>query len=399
MRLDWEIAKRGWRRYAAYPAAAWAGAFTNSVFGFMQAYVLLALFRHRTDVGGYDVGDAVTYVWLAQALIMTVYVFGWDELALRIRDGSIATDLSRPLNPQRYWLAFDLGRAPFHFIFRGHPAVPDRRVRLRPPLPHAAARGRLRRSASFLAVVVSLGFRFLYNVGRVLDRRPPRRLASLGHRCLFFSGMTLPLAFFPDWLETFARVLPFASIVQVPIDVYLGKHTGLDLVGVLALQAAWAVALLALGRVALDARHAEAGGAGWLRASRSTAAWPARNIRAQLQYRVSFVLDLIATFLISFLDFLAVLILFHNVPRLAGWSVHEVAFLYGISSIAFALAELLVGHIEQLAHAGLRTGTFDVLLARPRGTLYQVVGERASAAPARQGAAGARRLRLRARGR
>ena len=95
------------------------------------------------------------------------------------------------------------------------------------------------------------------------------------------------------------------------------------------------------------------------------------NIRAQLQYRVSFVIDLIATFLISFLDFLAVLILFHNVPRLAGWSVHEVAFLYGTSAIAFALAELLVGHSEQLAMR-LRTGTFDVLLARPRGTLYQV---------------------------
>ena len=63
--------------------------------------------------------------------------------------------------------------------------------------------------------------------------------------------MTLPLAFFPHWLETFARVLPFASIVQVPIDVYLGKHTGLDLVWVLGVQAAWAVALLALGRVAL----------------------------------------------------------------------------------------------------------------------------------------------------
>src|SRR5947207_14881861 len=63
LRLDWEIAKRGFRRYAAYPAATWAGVFTNTVFGFMQAYVLLAVYRHRTDVGGYDAGDTVTYVW------------------------------------------------------------------------------------------------------------------------------------------------------------------------------------------------------------------------------------------------------------------------------------------------------------------------------------------------
>ena len=69
---------------------------------------------------------------------MTVYVFGWTELALRIRDGSIATDLSRPLDPQRYWLAFDLGRAPYHLIFRGVLPVRGRRARLRAALPVAA---------------------------------------------------------------------------------------------------------------------------------------------------------------------------------------------------------------------------------------------------------------------
>jgi ABC-type uncharacterized transport system permease subunit len=96
VRLDWEIAKRGWRRYAAYPWATAAGVLTNTVFGFIQAYILLAVFRHRPQVGDYDASDAVTYVWLAQTLIMTVFIFGWNELALRIRDGSIASDLARP---------------------------------------------------------------------------------------------------------------------------------------------------------------------------------------------------------------------------------------------------------------------------------------------------------------
>jgi len=95
------------------------------------------------------------------------------------------------------------------------------------------------------------------------------------------------------------------------------------------------------------------------------------QIRSQLQYRTSFALDISATFLIAFLDFLAVLIIFHNVPRLAGWTVHEVAFLYGASAVSFALAEMLVGHSEALAQR-LRTGTFDVLLVRPRGTLFQM---------------------------
>jgi ABC-2 type transport system permease protein len=252
VRLDWEIAKRGWRRYAAYPWATAAGVFTNTIFGFIQAYVLLAVYRHRTNVGGYDVADTLTYVWLAQALIMTVYIFGWQELALRIRDGSIATDLARPLDPQRYWLAYDLGRAPYHLIFRGIVpfAVGAFVFDLRYPSPLEA----LAFLASVaLAVVVSLGFRFLYNSAAfwLIDVRGVMILALT--LSLFFSGMILPLTFFPDWLRTIAHAMPFASIIQTPIDVWLGKRHGAALAGVFAVQVVWALVLLGLGRLALRA--------------------------------------------------------------------------------------------------------------------------------------------------
>jgi len=96
------------------------------------------------------------------------------------------------------------------------------------------------------------------------------------------------------------------------------------------------------------------------------------QIRSQLQYRVSFTLDLFGSFLISFVDFLAVLVIFHNVPRLGTWSVSEVAFLYALSSISFAFTDLAIGHLDQFPQK-IRDGTFDILLVRPRGSLYQVV--------------------------
>jgi ABC-2 type transport system permease protein len=250
VRLDWEIAKRGWRRYAAYPWATAAGVFTNTIFGFIQAYILLAVFHNRAHVGSYDAADAVTYVWLAQALIMTVYAFGWTELALRIRDGSIATDLARPLDPQRYWLAFDLGRAPYHLIFRG--VLPFAAGALLFELHYPSPLDLVAFFVSVvLAVVVSLGFRFLYNSAAfwLVDIRGVVTLSLTVS--LFFSGMILPLTFFPSWLRTMAHVLPFASIVQTPIDIWLGKHHGPALVGIIAVQAVWAVVLLGLGRVTL----------------------------------------------------------------------------------------------------------------------------------------------------
>lgn len=98
----------------------------------------------------------------------------------------------------------------------------------------------------------------------------------------------------------------------------------------------------------------------------------AAQMRSQLQYRLSFALDMTGTFLLSFIDFLAVLVIFHNIPRLGGWTVHEVAFLYATSSIAFSLCDLAIGHLD-LFPQRIRDGTFDVLLIRPRGTLFQVL--------------------------
>jgi viologen exporter family transport system permease protein len=98
----------------------------------------------------------------------------------------------------------------------------------------------------------------------------------------------------------------------------------------------------------------------------------AAQMRSQLQYRLSFALDLTGTFLLSFIDFLAVLVIFHNIPRLGGWSVREVAFLYATSSLAFSTCDLLIGHLD-LFPRRIRDGTFDVVLLRPRGTLFQVL--------------------------
>ncbi len=251
VRVDWEIAKRGWRRYAAYPWATVAGAFTNTIFGFLLAYILLAVYRSRADVGGFDAADAVTYVWLSQSMIMTVYIFSWWELAWRIRDGSITTDLLRPLNPQRYWLAFDLGRAPYHFLFRGLPpfVLGALVFELRYPSPLDALAFVV---SLTLAVVVSFGFRFIYNSVAfwLLDFRGVITLSTT--IVVFFSGMAIPLRFMPPALRDICYALPFGSVIQTPVDIWLGKREGAALLGMLALQLFWAVALLAIGQFVLQ---------------------------------------------------------------------------------------------------------------------------------------------------
>lgn len=93
------------------------------------------------------------------------------------------------------------------------------------------------------------------------------------------------------------------------------------------------------------------------------------RIRADWQYRTSFVLFTLAQFLSELLGIVMVLVLFANVDRLAGWSVAEVAFLYGTSSLAFALADVFVSEVELLS-IHIRRGSFDGFLLRPVGPLF-----------------------------
>jgi len=98
----------------------------------------------------------------------------------------------------------------------------------------------------------------------------------------------------------------------------------------------------------------------------------AAQIRSQLQYRLSFALDCFGSFWISFVDFLVVLVIFHNVPSLGAWNVHEVALLYALSSITFSCTDMVIGQLDQFPQK-IRDGSFDIVLVRPRGTLLQVV--------------------------
>jgi ABC-2 type transport system permease protein len=245
LRLDWEIGRRGYARYAAYPAATVAGLFTNTVFGFMRAYVLLALFQGRQSIGGYDASATLTYTWLTQALIMTIYIWGWQDLALRIRSGDIAGDLVRPVHPLRAALAFDLGRAVYHALFRGLPPLLIGALAFRLVAPSGILEWMAFAVSVVLAVVVSYAFRVIYNVAAfwTTDHRGPLLLGAIAAN--IFSGFIIPVAFFPDWLAAIAHATPFPSMVQLPIDIFVGRAVGADVIGVLVVQLAWALGLMA----------------------------------------------------------------------------------------------------------------------------------------------------------
>jgi ABC-2 type transport system permease protein len=95
--------------------------------------------------------------------------------------------------------------------------------------------------------------------------------------------------------------------------------------------------------------------------------------RAQLQYRVSFLLQLAGTTLISVSEFLAILVLFARFDRLGRWTLAEVAMFYGTVNVTWALAEGIGRGFDDFGSL-VKSGDFDRVLLRPRSTVLQVLG-------------------------
>ena len=248
MRLWWEVARRGFRRYATYRWATFAGVFTNTVFGFIRAYVLIALFAAVPRIGAYDRADALTYTFLVQGLIMPLYLWGWLEIAESVQSGQIATDLYRPLDYQMYWLFQDLGRAAYHAIMRGIPPFVVAAIVFDLRLPQHPVTWLAFASSVGLAVTVSYAMRFMVNLSAfwIIDIRGVHALAAAIWTSL--SGFIIPIAFFPDGLRDVIRLLPFVAMIEMPIEIFLEHVRGVDLVATMAVQAAWALVLLGAGR-------------------------------------------------------------------------------------------------------------------------------------------------------
>lgn len=98
------------------------------------------------------------------------------------------------------------------------------------------------------------------------------------------------------------------------------------------------------------------------------------SFRAQMQYRASFALQSIGAFVITGIEFLGVWALFDRFGSLPGWSLAEVAVLYGMVNVTFSVADATARGFD-LFGTMVKSGDFDRLLLRPRSTVLQLAGQ------------------------
>ncbi len=100
------------------------------------------------------------------------------------------------------------------------------------------------------------------------------------------------------------------------------------------------------------------------------------QIRAQMEYRAAFLLEVFATMTTLFLFFLALAQVLQRFGNLGGWRLGEVAFLWGTVEMSFGLMDLIFSGFDPGRFGQrVRQGTFDQLLLRPVNITVQVLGD------------------------
>lgn len=244
-----------YRTTLQYRAAALAGVGTQLFWGFILIMVMEAFFAVGAPAP-MSFADTVSYIWLGQALLA---LMPWNhdrDVEAMVRRGHVAYELLRPLDLYALWFVravawrtagASLRALPIVAIAGGVlPALGAGRWALHPPasaesaLAFAAALGAAVLLGGAITTLVHVSLLWTLS-GEGLARLMPTLV-------IFFSGMVVPLPFFPDWMQPVFEVLPFRGLVDAPFRLYTGHIAPGDAAGPLALSLGWTLALVLGGR-------------------------------------------------------------------------------------------------------------------------------------------------------
>ena len=247
VQLYWAFARVGFVNTLAYRLRYYMGIVTYFLYVSVYYFIWKAIYAHSASIEGFDFSHLLTYIGVGW-IIRSFYFNNIDqELAYQVMEGRLAMDLIKPVNIQVMYVARAAGESVFRLALL---TIPTALVLfLVYPLRAPASPG----LAGLFLISVVLSFLIVAAINFAVGTFALRLHSILGLlRAKFFllelfSGLLLPISFFPQVFQKIFSVLPFQYISYVPMLIYLGKLHGGGLGRAIAIQVLWVAILIAIG--------------------------------------------------------------------------------------------------------------------------------------------------------
>jgi len=213
-------------------------------------FILITIFGNKQSIAGFTLPETVTYL-IGVGLIASI-IFTWVgfDLEQDIREGRLSNTLTKPMNYPLARAFATMAGKPFDVI-----------IRLFVYLSVAFFfREKIIVNETFLTLlifIISIFFAFIINYlinfcfGCIAFWTTTSRgmFGILRTVIAVFSGGYAPIAFFPDWFQNSANLMPFIYTRYFPMLIYLEKMTIIKMLEGIAIQIFWIGILLVFSNI------------------------------------------------------------------------------------------------------------------------------------------------------
>jgi ABC-2 type transport system permease protein len=217
----------------------------------LRVYILrslwTALYAQNAAPLNLPLHSMITYATVAMLMSLILEVDGTRLIREKIREGTLATDLLKPISVPFYFFSDGLGQTLLHVLLVV-PSLLCALLLVRIDVPSAAAFG-----AFLLSFAVGYGVNFFLNFLMncvafwTLETFAAQLIVRWASDLL--SGQVIPLTLFPGILGRVVFALPFAAIYSTPLLIYVGVIPPAQWAASIAAQVGWLVLFAAIASV------------------------------------------------------------------------------------------------------------------------------------------------------
>ena len=243
-----KIANLHMKEYFQYKSILYLWSFNRIIEVAVYIFVWYAIYNQTGSIDGFNINEIATYYILVVSLV-PISLWGINEyIAYSIRKGYITRELLNPISYFKYYFGYEIGEMGCGLIISIITFVICSIFwTVLMPANFGALIG--------FVVIILLNIPISYFTQMIIGTCGFYTNAIWGMQILrksivsIFSGLIAPLTMFPEWFQKIADILPFKEFFYTPINIYLGKISGVEILGIIGKQLIWLIIFYVLAKL------------------------------------------------------------------------------------------------------------------------------------------------------
>jgi ABC-2 type transport system permease protein len=233
------FAAKAFSREATYRMEVFTNVGSLLVRLYLMKAVWTALYAQNAAPAGVPLHAILTYTVVALLMSLVLEIDGTRQIRDKIREGTIATDLMKPISLPLYFFSDGVGMTLLHAVLIVPALILSLViVRIDVPAPPVLAAFAL---SFLLGYMVNFLLNFLMNCVAFWTLETFAVQLMVRWLSDLIGGQIVPLVFFPGVLQKIVLALPFAAVYSTPLLIYLGTIKPSGYLAAMSLQVLWCV--------------------------------------------------------------------------------------------------------------------------------------------------------------